>query len=146
LKPLARSDALGTWGEISSAHWIRWVVLALVLVNAGWMIFDGSTALIRGDYVTPGAGRHAGELGPWSEVVRATGLDPRHTRVKLGFVVYGGAYLVAALLFFARLPWGRRLLALTAILGLWYLPFGTLINLAVIILLEFPIIKRGWPT
>ena len=34
-------------------HWLGWVVLALALIEGGWLAFDGGHALILGDYVTP---------------------------------------------------------------------------------------------
>ena len=37
----------------TSLHWSAWVVAALVLLNGGWMAFDGGRALVIGDYVTP---------------------------------------------------------------------------------------------
>ena len=33
--------------------WIGWIVLLLALVEGGWFAFDGATALVTGDYVTP---------------------------------------------------------------------------------------------
>lgn len=47
----------------------------LLTINACWMVFDGSRALLLGDYVTPAAGPYAGELGPWADVMRAIGID-----------------------------------------------------------------------
>ncbi len=112
-----------------------WVVAALVLVTGGWMLFDGTRALIVGDFVTPSRGEYAGQLGPWSRLVTAVGLDPRSTAVKLVFVAYGLAYLLAlaALLLHVAGAWIAVLVL--AIAGLWYLPIGTLTNLAVIALL-----------
>ena len=98
-------------------HWTGYVVVVLVIFNAGWMLFDGTRALIVGDYLTPRTGDRAGRLGPWARVVSAVGLDPRSTPVKLAFVVYGAAAL-----------------------GLWYLPVGMAINAVVLVLL---FIQRG---
>ncbi len=116
-------------------HWASWVILVLVLINAGWMTFDGSRALIVGDYVTPKSGKHAGQLGPWSALVGAVGIAPRSTLMKSIFVLYGLAYLGTMLAFLLQLPGSQKAMLLMAVLGLWYLPFGTLINLIVIALL-----------
>ena len=119
-------------------HWTAWVVVGLVILNAGWMTFDGARALLVGDYVTPKTGRHAGQLGPWSKVVQAVGIQPRSTLMKWIFVVYGTGYLLAMLAFILKVPcawWG---VLVAAVLGLWYLPFGTLINLVVIVLINLP--------
>ncbi len=56
-------------------HWLGWVVAALALIEGGWLAFDGGRALIVGDYVTPSSGPSAGQLGPWSKVVSALGID-----------------------------------------------------------------------
>lgn len=46
--------------------WLRWVVVGLVVFEAGYMVFDGSRALVVGDYITPRSGRTLGQLGPWT--------------------------------------------------------------------------------
>ncbi len=117
-------------------HWTAWVVVGLVILNAGWMTFDGSRALLVGDYVTPTTGRHAGQLGPWSKVVEGVGIQPRSTLMKWIFVVYGAGYLLAMLAFMLKVPWAWWGVLVAAVLGLWYLPFGTLINLVVIVLIN----------
>lgn len=115
--------------------WTKWLVLALVLVNAGWMLFDGARALALGDYVTPKSGQHAGQLGPWAHLVEAVGIPARSTAMKLVFVIYGFSYLVATIGFLANVPGARPATAAMAVIGLWYLPFGTLINVIVVTLL-----------
>ena len=65
-------------------------------------------------------------------------MQPRSTLMKWIFVVYGVGYLLAMLAFMFELPgawWG---LLVAAILGLWHLPFGTLINAVVMILISLP--------
>lgn len=113
---------------------MRWLITTLVILNAGWMVFDGMRALIVGDYVTPKSGAHAGQLGPWASVVHAAGIAPRATVMKVIFVVYGLAYLAALTAFLLQPSWAKPALLLIAALGLWYLPFGTLINLIVMAL------------
>ena len=119
-------------------HWTAWLVAGLVILDAGWMAFDGSRALLVGDYVTPRTGRHAGRLGPWAKVVEGVGIQPRSTLMKWIFVVYGVGYLLAMLAFVADVQgawWG---VLVAAVLGLWYLPFGTLTNVVVIVLITLP--------
>ena len=74
--------------------WLRWLVIALALAEAGWMAFDGIRALVVGDYVTPRSGSYAGQLGPWARLVSAVGIGPRSTLMKAVFAVYGLAWLV----------------------------------------------------
>ena len=63
-------------------HWLKWILLALALLQGGWLVFDGTRALVVGDYVTPRSGVWAGQLGPWSRVLFAVGLEPRGRVVK----------------------------------------------------------------
>jgi hypothetical protein len=105
--------------------WIRVLVLILGVVEGSWMTFDGSRALIVGDYVTPSSGARAGELGPWNRVVQAVGIPPRSTAMKLIFVAYGLAWLLVTLAFAFRAPWAWRAMLIAAVATLWYLPVGT---------------------
>lgn len=114
---------------------MEWVVIALAVVVAGWMLFDGIHALVTGDYVTPNSGERAGQLGPWSEVISAIGLQPRSTAMKLIFVIYGALWLAVLTGFISRQPWGPMAMLIAAIGSLWYLPFGTALGLVQIIML-----------
>jgi hypothetical protein len=113
----------------------RLLVVLLVLVNGAWMAFDGGRALVVGDYVTPSSGPYAGELGPWAEVLSSVGLDPRSLLVKSVFVFYGLAVVCLALAFARKVRWSRCGLLVALPLGLWYLPFGTVLNAVSIALL-----------
>lgn len=115
--------------------WKHWIITLLVAFTAGWMLFDGTRALIVGDYVTPKAGEYAGKLGPWSNLVKAVGIEPRSTLMKSIFVMYGLAALGIAICFAFGLQWARTALIVVCILGLWFLPFGTITNLIVLFLL-----------
>lgn len=118
--------------------WMRSAVLVLALVLGGWFAFDGVHALTRGDYVTPRSGAHAGQLGPWAHLVSAVGLEPRSTLMKSVHLLFGAAWLVAAAGFLRRAPWGWRGLLLSAVASLWYVPFGTLIGIVLLVLLTRP--------
>lgn len=125
-------------------HWAGWAVTALVAVTGGWMLFDGLHALVTGDFVTPGSGGHAGRLGPWAGLLSGVGLDPRSLLVKCVFVGYAAAYLGSGAAFAAGAAGAWRAVAALAVLGLWYLPFGTAANLAVLALVLVPSLRiRG---
>jgi len=111
---------------------MRRFIAVLIIITAGWMVCDGTRALVVGDYVTPGSGPHAGLLGPWASVVQAVGLAPRSPAMKLIFVGYGLAYLAVLVAWLMRRPWARSALLVVAVLGLWYVPVGTVTNLVVI--------------
>ncbi len=116
-------------------HALKWIVLALAFLQGGWLIFDGTRALIAGDYVTPSSGPHAGQLGPWSRIVSVLGFEPRSTLIKCVHILLGAAWL-AALVVFAALPaMGWWLVLGCAIGSLWYLPIGTVMSVIVIVLL-----------
>ena len=115
--------------------WKTWVIVIMVAFTAGWMLFDGTRALILGDYVTPKNGEYAGQLGPWSNLVKAIGIEPRSTLMKLIFVGYGLIALAITVCFAFGLPWARTALLIVCILGLWFLPIGTVTNLVALILL-----------
>ena len=115
--------------------WKDWIIVILVTFTAGWMLFDGSRALIVGDYTTPKTGEYAGQLGPWSNLVKSIGIEPRSTLMKLIFVGYGLAAFVVLACFVFGFAWARTALMIICILGLWFLPIGTITNLISLILL-----------
>jgi hypothetical protein len=116
-------------------NWKDWAIVLLVAFTAGWMLFDGTRALIVGDYVTPKSGEYAGQLGPWSNLVKAIGMEPRSTLMKFIFVAYGLIALAVVVCFVLGLPWSRAAMIIVCILGLWFLPIGTVANLVALILL-----------
>jgi hypothetical protein len=115
--------------------WKDWLIVILVAFTAGWMLFYCTRALILGYYVTPKSGEYAGQLGPWSSLVEAVGIEPRSTLMKLIFVGYGLAAFVVLACFVFGLAWARTALMIVCILGLWFLPIGTITNLIALILL-----------
>lgn len=116
-------------------NWKNWVIVILVASTSGWMLFDGTRALVLGDYVTPKSGVYSGQLGPWSNLVRAIGIEPGSIFMKSIFVAYSLIALAAVVCFVARTSWSNTFLVIVCILGLWYLPIGTVANLIALILL-----------
>jgi hypothetical protein len=114
---------------------MRYLVVFLALAFGGWLLFDGSRAFITGNYTVPHSGPYAGMLGPWSQLVRAVGLDPLGNTVKIIHVLLGVSWVGSALFFLGGRPGGRGSLMLSALFTLWYLPFGTLVGASVAALL-----------
>ncbi len=114
---------------------IRVLVVVLALVEAGWMTFDGTRALVKGDYVTPSTGAHAGVLGPWSKVVAAVGIPPRSTGMKVAFVVWGVGWLAATGAYVVGVGRARAAMIALAAGSLWYAPVGTVLGIAQLALL-----------
>jgi len=104
--------------------WIRWPVAALAATTAGWMVFDGTRAIVVGDYVTID-----GRLGPWANLVSALGVDPRGTGMKVFFVGYGLCWLAALATYLRYPPVGRRALVVAAGACSWYAVPGTVSSL-----------------
>ena len=117
------------------------VIVVLGFLQGGWFVFDGCRALIVGDYVTPGSGQYAGQLGPWARLVSAIGLEPRSMLMKSIHVGLGVAWLVTTICFMMRMPWAWSGMMACAVLSLWYLPFGTLFSVVQIVLLLMPSVR-----
>ena len=92
----------------------------LAALSGGWMLLDGTRALVTGDYA-----RIDGELGPWAGLVEIVGLDAEGTTMKIVFVTYGVAQVGAAIGYSTRQRWGRPAMIATAVGSLWYLVLGT---------------------
>ncbi len=105
----------------------------LLGVVGGFMTFDGCRAIVVGDFLIPRTGSYQGHLGPWSGVVERIGIPARSTPMKTVFVVLGILHLAAATALVASnsAPVGWLALA-AAVTGLWYLPFGTVADTAVL--------------
>jgi hypothetical protein len=114
---------------------VKWIIVVLAFVNAGYMAFDGAKALITGDYIRPASGEYAGQLGPWSKLVQKIGIDPMSSFMKSIFVLYGLAGLIIAIAFMLNLPWAWKAMLIFNICSLWNLFFGTASGILQIILL-----------
>jgi hypothetical protein len=84
---------------------LKAALILCVLLEGGWMAFDGGRALVVGDHVTPKAGQYAGQLGPWAKVVRALEIRPRGALMKGIFLVYGVLWLLVAAAFLFGVSW-----------------------------------------
>jgi len=122
-------------------HTLKWMILALALFQGGWFVFDGSRALMVGDYVTRSSGARAGQLGPWSRIVSALGFEPRSMFIKCLHLFLGIAWLVALIAFVMRPAPGWWAILGCAAASLWYLPAGTFMSIMVIALLLTPQIR-----
>ena len=116
-------------------RWLRSTIIILALLQAGWMTFDGARAFVVGDYLTTTSGEYAGQLGPWSKIVQAIGIEPRSSLMKGIFVTYGIAWLIIISFFAQKQPWTWWAMLSAAVGALWYLPVGTASSLIQIALL-----------
>ncbi|HEX6208162.1 MAG TPA: hypothetical protein VF058_07380 [Actinomycetota bacterium] len=116
--------------------------MALAVLSAGYMVMDGTRALVRGDYLTPSSGAHAGRLGPWAGIVRALGIEPRSMGMKAFFVIYGTVWLAVTVTFALGVNWSWLAMLALAIGSLWYLIPGTLLSAVIIALLLIPSVRE----
>jgi hypothetical protein len=119
---------------------IKWVIVVLAVMNFGYMTFDGSRALIKGDYIRPRSGTYAGQLGPWAKLVAAIGIKPESTIMKSLFLFWGLTGLVITVSFILNTGWSANALIIINILSLWYLVPGTISSGLQVILL---VIKKS---
>jgi hypothetical protein len=122
----------------------KWIIVLLTALDAGYMVFDGTRALVVGDYLTPSSGPHAGRLGPWASLVRGVGIDPRSTSMKAFFLAYGLAWLAAAACFAAGVRGAWWAMLILAAASLWYLVPGTVLGVSILVLLLLPAVRRAY--
>lgn len=120
-----------------------WMTVILGVILGGWLAFDGARAFVIGDYLTPRTGESAGQLGPWSRLVAAVGLDPRSPVMKGAHIALGMLWLASVGCFAARVPGAWWAVAACAVASLWYLPVGTLIAIVELVLLFLPALRSG---
>lgn len=111
------------------------MIVALSLLNSGYMAYDGFRALTKGDYVRPESGEYAGQLGPWSKLVQSVGIDPMSSLMKIIFVVFGLAGIFITICFVLDLSWAWKAMLIFNIACCWNLLFGTASSIIQIILL-----------
>jgi hypothetical protein len=121
---------------------VKWSIAILVLLNAGYMVFDGVRALVKGSYLTPSSGEYAGQLGPWTNIVQGIGIAPESMLMKCIFVGYGALWLIALALFLMGVRWAPVAMLVLAAGSLWYLWMGTINSLIQIALLLVLILNR----
>jgi hypothetical protein len=112
---------------------VKYLVLAVSLLNGLWMLIDGISVLANGKYIGPE------KPGPWASLISLAGIDV----FKLGplFISFGVAWLIFVGALFSDATWARSFGVVLSIATLWYLPFGTLISVVVLAALIF-FIKR----
>lgn len=114
---------------------IKWIIILLAVINFGYMTYDGAQALTSGDYIRPQEGEYAGQLGPWTNIVSAIGIEPESDTMKTIFIVWGVVGLIITAGFAINRSWGWKGLFIFNILSLWYLVMGTVSSAIQLVLL-----------
>lgn len=118
------------------------IIVGIAFLLGSWLTFDGTRAWMTGNYTTAKTGPHAGQLGPWSRVVTALGVDPRSQPIKILHVGLGLLWLLGMISFTLQPAVGWWTLLVGSILTLWYLPFGTVLGVIELCLLFLPAIRE----
>ncbi len=114
---------------------LKWIIIGFSVFNFSYMAYDGIRAMTKGDYIRPKTGPYAGQLGPWSNLVRSVGINPESKLMKLLFVIWGLVGLTMALCFAFDSNRAWYGLLIVSISALWYLIPGTVLNILQIVLL-----------
>lgn len=103
---------------------LKWFTILLAMFSFVYMAAYGFIALIDGDYVRSASGEFAGELGPWSYLVSAVGIDPTSVIMKLCFLLWGlgGLSITVWFSLHPRKAWAP--LFILNISSVWYLWIG----------------------
>jgi hypothetical protein len=115
---------------------LRWGIVALAVLEAGWMVYDGTRALVLGSYFNE-------PIGPWRHVVEPLGIDPKSTLMESFFVAYGAAWLVVIIAYVRRVTRSETAMIVAAVGSLWYIPLGTMFSVAQLVL--FRLSRRRQP-
>lgn len=122
---------------------MKWILLLSALFNYGYMLVDGLRGFIVGDYFRPQTGEYAGQLGPWSKVVSAIGIDPESGLMKSIFIVLGLLGLSIAVALFRDVHGAKWAFLAISLLSLFYLVPGTFLSVLQLILLGLLWRKMG---
>lgn len=114
---------------------LKWTVIILALLNYGYMTYDGTRAIITGDYIRPKTGEYAGQLGPWTKLVEKIGIEPMSTLMKSIFILFGVVGLIITICFALNMTWAWKAMMIYNICSVWYLFFGTASSILQLILL-----------
>ena len=109
---------------VSSLAALHWVIVVMALSQAAWMVFDGSWALIYGDYVITASETPGSNAAPWAKVLAKAGVSARSRFVMSAFVIYGLAWLVVMTAFAGGTEWAWSAMLWLALGSLWYLNVG----------------------
>ena len=121
--------------QVDFMKFFKWIVIILATLNFGYMTYDGSRALIVGDYLRPQTGEYAEQLGPWVNVVQAIGIQPESDLMKYIFLLWGTLGLIVTVSYAMKVTQAGKALLLLNVFSLWYLIAGTISSIMQIILL-----------
>ena len=103
------------------------LIIILALIIGGFMLIDGIYVITKGKYIGPP------KPGPWAELFYKFDVNV----FKLGplFIIYGIIWIAFLIVVLTNQSWAYMLGIVISIASLWYLPVGTLISIAVLLIL-----------
>lgn len=103
------------------------LIAILGFLNGAYMLIDGFFVILKRKYIGPE------KPGPWANLFYKFNIDV----FKIGplFILFGLLWLIFIFGLWTNKYWTFPLGILISIMTLWYLPFGTIISLIVLILL-----------
>lgn len=134
----SKLDGLATRAASNLKNIIRPMKILLTilgLLNGGYMLLDGLFVLFKGKYIGPE------KPGPWANLFYKLNVDV----FKLGplFIIFGLLWLIWLYALWANQSWAYIFGVLISILTLWYLPFGTLFSIIILVVLLTARTKLG---
>ena len=114
---------------------LRFLILLLATLEAGWIAFDGAHALATGRYLRPRIGSFRAGTGSWTQVASALGVPARTSKAKWALIGFGAGWLILIVAYArgaAAAWWGMLIAALAAT---WYSVLAVPISLLLALLL-----------
>lgn len=102
------------------------LLIAIAVLQGGYMLFDGIHKLKTGSYF-------GGQVGPWGHLVTAVGISP--DSMAPAFITFGALWLAGGAGVILDAAWAPLLLTILAVITLAYPIFGTLLALLALFLL-----------
>ncbi|WP_295116828.1 hypothetical protein [uncultured Chitinophaga sp.] len=103
------------------------LLIIISFINGAYMLLDGVYVIRTGKYIGPP------QPGPWAQLFNKFNIDV----FKLGplFIAIGAAWLIFIYSLLTYQPWAFTAGVAAAVLTLWYLPFGSVLSIIVLVLL-----------
>ena len=114
---------------------LRYLILLLATLEAGWIAFDGAHALTTGRYLRPRIGSFRGGPGFWTQVASAVGVPAGSSKAKWALIGFGLGWLIVIVAYArgAGGAWWAMLVA--ALAATWYSALAVPISLLLSLLL-----------
>lgn len=106
---------------------MKHLITLLSLLNGIYMLIDGIYCLIKGKYIGPE------KPGPWANLFWKLNIDV--FKLSPMFILFGIAWLTFIFALWTNQSWTFLFGIIISITTLWFLPIGTVVSIAVLIIL-----------